>query len=161
MDSLTNMKRLRLLKVYTHTWSGVKLDLPDDFELYSSQLRYHSFEDYPNNFELFSSQLRYLSFGNYPLKSLRKSLRKTLRKFRKLRLLEVYRPFFKVDLPEDFELSSYELRYLHFVNYPLKSLPTNFHANNLVELNLPGSNIIQLWKDSEVLLLLLLLLLHQ
>ena len=85
----------------------------------------------------------------------------SLTNMKRLRLLKVYPQFFKVDLPEDFELSSYELRYLHFVNYPLKSLPTNFHANNLVELNLPGSNIIQLWKDSEVLLLLLLLLLHQ
>ena len=89
-DSLTEMKRLRLLKVYTHIWSVVNVDLPDDFELSSSKLRY-----------------------------------------------------------------------LHFQNYPLKSLPTNFDANNLVELNLPHSNVIQIWKDSGVLLLLLLLLLHQ
>ena len=84
----------------------------------------------------------------------------SLTKMKRLRLLKVYPQFFKVDLPADFELSSYELSYLHFENYPLKSLPKNFHANNLVELNLPISNIMQLWKENEVLLLLLLLL-HQ
>ena len=84
----------------------------------------------------------------------------------RLRLLKVYiqdfdfKINFKVDFPKDFELSSSELRYLHFSNYPLKSLPTNFHANNIVEFNLWGRNIKQLWKEDEVLLLLLLLL-HQ
>ena len=82
----------------------------------------------------------------------------SLTKMKRLRLLKVYPQFFKVD---EFELSSYELRYLNFENYPLKSLPKNFHANNLVELNLVSSNIMQLWKENEVLLLLLLLLLHQ
>ena len=93
----------------------------------------------------------------------------SLTKMKRLRLLKVYynhdfpwiRNNVRVVLPTNFELSSSELRYLHVQNYPLKSLPTNFHANNLVELNLQHSNIIQLWKENEVLLLLLLLLLHQ
>ena len=88
----------------------------------------------------------------------------SLAKMNRLRLLKVYTHvwcFLNIDLRDDFELSSSELRYLHFQNYPLKSLPKSFHANNLVELNLPGSNIMQLWKKNEVLLLLLLLLVHQ
>ena len=88
----------------------------------------------------------------------------SLTKMNRLRLLKVYTHvwcFLNIDLRDDFELSSSELRYLHFQNYPLKSLPKSFHANNLVELNLPGSNIMQLWKKNEVLLLLLLLLVHQ
>ena len=77
----------------------------------------------------------------------------------RLRLLNVYNKpanYFKVGLPIDFELSSCELKYLSFEMYPLKSLPTNFHANNLVELKLRGSNIKQLWKENEVMLMLLL-----
>ena len=56
-----------------------------------------------------------------------------------LRLLKVYHMIeddFEVDLPEDFEIPSFELRYLHFEGYPLQCLPRNFHAKNLVELDL-------------------------
>ena len=74
----------------------------------------------------------------------------------RLRLLKVFAQswnYYKVDrpaVPVDFELSSSELKFLHFEKYPLKSLPKNFHANNLVELNLRGSSIKQLWKENEV-----------
>ncbi|KAJ9675660.1 hypothetical protein PVL29_024534 [Vitis rotundifolia] len=46
----------------------------------------------------------------------------------------------------DFEFPSQELRYLHWDGYPLESLPSNFYAENLVELNLRCSNIKQLWE---------------
>ncbi|KAJ9675649.1 hypothetical protein PVL29_024531 [Vitis rotundifolia] len=46
----------------------------------------------------------------------------------------------------DFEFPSQELRYLHWDGYPLESLPSNFYAKNLVELNLRCSNIKQLWE---------------
>ena len=59
---------------------------------------------------------------------------------------------FKVDLPKDFEIPSFMLRYFHFEWYPLGSLPTNFHAKNLAVLCLEKSNIEQLWKGNEVLL---------
>ncbi|KAJ9707494.1 hypothetical protein PVL29_002497 [Vitis rotundifolia] len=49
-------------------------------------------------------------------------------------------------ITEDFEFPFYELRYLHWDGYALQSLPLNFHAKNLVELNLRFSNIRQLWK---------------
>ena len=73
----------------------------------------------------------------------------------RLRLLKVYYPdvwegdfeaFKNLDFPY------FELRYFHFKGYPLESLPTNFHAKNLVELNLKCSNIKRLWKGNEVLL---------
>ncbi|KAJ9675664.1 hypothetical protein PVL29_024537 [Vitis rotundifolia] len=46
----------------------------------------------------------------------------------------------------DFGFPSQELRYLHWDGYPMESLPSNFYAENLVELNLRGSNIKQLWE---------------
>ncbi|XP_034675535.1 disease resistance protein RPV1-like isoform X12 [Vitis riparia] len=78
-------------------------------------------------------------------------------KMRSLRLLKVYDMIvgdlddFVVDLPKDFEIPSFELRYLHFEGYPLQFLPRNFHAKNLVELDLIGSSIKQLWKENEIL----------
>ncbi|RVW24107.1 putative WRKY transcription factor 19 [Vitis vinifera] len=78
-------------------------------------------------------------------------------KMKSLRLLKVYHmienglDYFEVDLPEDFEIPSSELRYLHFEGYRLQCLPKNFHAKNLVELDLIGSNIKQLWKENEIL----------
>ncbi|KAL6315586.1 hypothetical protein AAG906_000892 [Vitis piasezkii] len=58
----------------------------------------------------------------------------------------------QVHFCRDFEFPSQELRCLHWDGYPLESLPSNFYAKNLVELNLRCSNIKQLWK-TEVLLL--------
>ena len=54
----------------------------------------------------------------------------------KVYMIEDYLDYFKVDLPKDFEIPSFELRYLHFEGYPLQCLPRNFHAKNLVELDL-------------------------
>ncbi|RVW20934.1 putative disease resistance protein RPP1 [Vitis vinifera] len=54
-----------------------------------------------------------------------------------LRLLKVH---------QDANYDSAELRYLHWDGYPLESLPSNFYAENLVELNLRCSNIKQLWE---------------
>ena len=60
--------------------------------------------------------------------------------------------FYEDCLPRDFEFSS-KLTYLHWDGYSLESLPTNFHAKDLVELILRGSNIKQLWRGNKVLLL--------
>ncbi|XP_037493786.1 protein SUPPRESSOR OF npr1-1, CONSTITUTIVE 1-like [Jatropha curcas] len=43
------------------------------------------------------------------------------------------------------EFLSDELRYLHWDGYPLRSMPSNFQAEKLVELNLAYSNVKQLW----------------
>ncbi|KAJ9675440.1 hypothetical protein PVL29_024385 [Vitis rotundifolia] len=80
----------------------------------------------------------------------RKELQFTTEAFKmmnNLRLLKVHQ-----DANYDFVFPSQELRYLHWDGYPLESLPSNFYAENLVELNLRCSNIKQLW-ETEVLLL--------
>lgn len=41
------------------------------------------------------------------------------------------------------------LRYLRWESYPYQSLPETFHANNLVGLEMPYSNIAQLWEGRE------------
>lgn len=77
-----------------------------------------------------------------------------------LRLLKFFKPQFsedlldtcKLHLPEGLESLSDELRYLHWHRYPLKSLPSKFNPENLVVLNLPCSNIEQLWEGDQVYL---------
>ena len=73
------------------------------------------------------------------------------RKMNQLRLLKVKGDM--VQLSQDFELPCHRLVYFHWDNYPLESLPSNFHADNLVELNLQYSNIEHLGEGNMVLLL--------
>ncbi|KAJ9684897.1 hypothetical protein PVL29_017066 [Vitis rotundifolia] len=54
-------------------------------------------------------------------------------------------------LPEDFEFPSLYLRYLHWERYSLKSLPSNFDGENLIELNLQHSMIEHLWQGKKYL----------
>ena len=58
----------------------------------------------------------------------------------------------KLLLPEDFQFPSGYLRYLHWERYSLKSLPSNFDGENLIELNLQHSNIEHLWQEEKVVL---------
>ncbi|KAL6343117.1 hypothetical protein AAG906_019660 [Vitis piasezkii] len=84
---------------------------------------------------------------------------KVFAKMKRLRLLKIYgmdcRGFmkkeYKIILPEDFQFPSQELRYLHWKGYPLKSLPSNFHGENLVVLNMMDSKIKQLWQGNKCL----------
>ncbi|RVW60067.1 TMV resistance protein N [Vitis vinifera] len=77
---------------------------------------------------------------------------KVFKRMNKLRLLKVYNWYGnEVHLPMDFEFSSCELRYLYWDGYPLESLPKNFDATNLVELDLIYGSIKQLWKRNEIL----------
>ena len=83
---------------------------------------------------------------------------KVFAKMKRLRLLKIYwrdhcgsmKNEYKVILPEDFQFPLHELRYLFWEGYPLKSLPSNFHGENLVELNMMDSNIKQLCKGNKV-----------
>ncbi|PRQ55309.1 putative winged helix-turn-helix DNA-binding domain, leucine-rich repeat domain, L [Rosa chinensis] len=54
-----------------------------------------------------------------------------------------------VDLPNGLTCLSNSLRFLEWTGYPLISLPQNFEADELVELNLCHSNIEQLWKGTK------------
>lgn len=56
----------------------------------------------------------------------------------------------KVHLCQGLEILSNELRYLHWHRYPLKSLPSNFNPENLVELDMHHSNLEHLWEEMQV-----------
>ncbi|KAJ9684936.1 hypothetical protein PVL29_017093 [Vitis rotundifolia] len=83
------------------------------------------------------------------------------KKMERLRLFKIYwsRGFHnyrgkgcqKLLLPEDFKFHSHYLRYLHWERYSLKSLPSNFDGENLIELNLQHSNIEHLWQGKKYL----------
>ena len=82
---------------------------------------------------------------------------KVFAKMKKLRLLKIYcndhdgltREKYKVLLPKDFQLP-HDLRYLHWQGCTLRSLPSKFYGENLIEINLKSSNIKQLWKGNKV-----------
>ncbi|XP_010449344.1 PREDICTED: disease resistance protein RRS1-like isoform X1 [Camelina sativa] len=71
----------------------------------------------------------------------------------RLRLLKIHCPTSendcKVCLREGLYSLSDELRLLHWERYPLGSLPRNFNPKNLVELNMPYSNMTKLWKGTK------------
>ncbi|KAK0581601.1 hypothetical protein LWI29_015790 [Acer saccharum] len=52
-----------------------------------------------------------------------------------------------VHISEDLEYLSNELRFLKWHGYPLKSLPSSFQPQRLVQLNLCYSHIEYIWKD--------------
>ncbi|XP_034675171.1 disease resistance protein RPV1-like [Vitis riparia] len=84
------------------------------------------------------------------------------KRMERLRLFKVYwscdvkvndmgKEYQKLLIPKDFEFPSYDLRYLHWEGYSLKSLPSNFEGENLIELNLEHSNIKHLWQGEKCL----------
>uniref|UniRef100_A0A1J3HY47 Putative WRKY transcription factor 19 n=2 Tax=Noccaea caerulescens TaxID=107243 RepID=A0A1J3HY47_NOCCA len=71
----------------------------------------------------------------------------------RLRFLKLHYPtsktFCKVCIPQGLYSLPDELRLLHWERYPLGSLPRNFSPKNLVELNMPYSNLTKLWKGTK------------
>ena len=63
-------------------------------------------------------------------------------KMTKLRFLKIC----NVQLPKGLSYLSNELHFLEWYRHPLKSMPTGFQPNKLVELKMHCSRIIQLWK---------------
>ena len=53
-----------------------------------------------------------------------------------------------LQLPQDLNYLSNELRVIEWHGYHLKSTPTNFQPNKLVELKMHCSGIKQLWKGN-------------
>ena len=49
---------------------------------------------------------------------------------------------------ENLEHLSNELRFLQWTHFPLNSFPPSFQPHGLVELNLDGDKIKQLWNNS-------------
>ncbi|KAL5578012.1 hypothetical protein UlMin_019711, partial [Ulmus minor] len=63
----------------------------------------------------------------------------------KLRLLQIYPFHCKVYINGALKYLPNSLRYLFWADYPGKSLPSNFNAQNLVELHMLRSKLEQLW----------------
>ncbi|KAK9903648.1 hypothetical protein M0R45_001070 [Rubus argutus] len=61
--------------------------------------------------------------------------------------VEVFKKYCKIYLPGGLESLPEELRYLYWDGYPLKSLPSQYFPENLVELHLPHSQVKQLWDN--------------
>lgn len=55
-----------------------------------------------------------------------------------------------VSLPAGLKSFSNKLRYLHWSAYPLKSLPSSFSPEKLVELYMPNSRVKRLWEGVQV-----------
>ncbi|KAF2586188.1 hypothetical protein F2Q70_00034650 [Brassica cretica] len=71
----------------------------------------------------------------------------------RLRLLKLYCATSgnqcKLSLPQGLDTLPDELRLLHWENYPLECLPQKFILENLVEINMPYSNIEKLWEGKK------------
>ncbi|XP_050253437.1 disease resistance protein RPV1-like [Quercus robur] len=74
-------------------------------------------------------------------------------KMKKMRLLKIC----NVQLPQGLNYLSDELRVIEWHGYPLKSMPTCFQPNKLVELRMHCSGIEQLWKEIIILKMLKLI----
>jgi len=58
-----------------------------------------------------------------------------------------------IHLPGGLHFLSSELRFLYWYNYPLKSMPSNFFPEKLVQLEMPCSQLEQLWNEYQVYML--------
>lgn len=78
----------------------------------------------------------------------------TFKKMTKLRFLKFYdyseRPNCNLSLPLGVESLPNALRCIQWDNYPLTSLPSTFCPENLVELNMPNSQLKKLWDGQQV-----------
>ncbi|CAH8363713.1 unnamed protein product [Eruca vesicaria subsp. sativa] len=55
----------------------------------------------------------------------------------------------KVNLPDELELPFQEIRYLHWLKFPLDKLPPDFNPNNLIDLRLPYSKVERVWESAK------------
>ena len=84
---------------------------------------------------------------------------KAFSKMTNLRLLKIYRANLpntmgkmqcKLRISYDYKFHYDELRYLHWDEYPRKSLPYDFESKNLVHLCISHSHLTKLWKGQKV-----------
>ncbi|XP_019087555.1 PREDICTED: disease resistance protein LAZ5-like [Camelina sativa] len=55
----------------------------------------------------------------------------------------------KVNLPERLNFPFPEIRYFHWLKFPLDDLPSDFNPKNLIDLRLPYSKIKHVWKEAK------------
>jgi len=75
---------------------------------------------------------------------------------KRLRLLQLA----GVKLDGNFEYLSKNLRWLSWNAFPLTCIPTDFYQENLVSIELENSNVKVVWKENQVLVLILVFSLH-
>jgi hypothetical protein len=80
----------------------------------------------------------------------------TFRKMDNLRMMVFYKPHdcskgSNVTLPAFFNCLPDDLKFLHWDDFPLKSLPLDFCPKNLVKLYMPHSHLEQLWQTDKVI----------
>ena len=63
---------------------------------------------------------------------------------------EFERKYLKVYLPGGLESLPPQLKYLYWDSYPLKSLPSKYFPESLVELHMPHSRVRKLWNHVQV-----------
>lgn len=56
----------------------------------------------------------------------------------------------RVYMPDELDMPLDKIRYLHWLKFPSKQLPSNFHAESLIDLRLPYSKIERFWKVMKV-----------
>ncbi|XP_050253194.1 disease resistance protein RPV1-like [Quercus robur] len=71
--------------------------------------------------------------------------------FTKMKILRFLKIGGRIQLPQGLSYLSNELRIIDWHGYPLKSMPTSFQPNKLVELRMRCSDIKQLWKGIMIL----------
>ncbi|XP_024013795.1 disease resistance protein RPS4 [Eutrema salsugineum] len=82
---------------------------------------------------------------------------RTFEPMRNLRYLKIYsshcpqqcKPNNKINLPDGLNFPLKEIRYLHWVEFPLKEIPPDFNPHNLVDLKLPYSKIERIWSGDK------------
>lgn len=75
--------------------------------------------------------------------------RADFKKMSNLRMLSVDNSVFDGKLNVSVDLPN-SLHYLDWAGYPLKSPPSEFHPENLVELHMFRSHVAQLWNEGQV-----------
>lgn len=84
--------------------------------------------------------------------------RMTFRNMGNLRYLKVYdsccprqcKSDSKLYFPDGLGFPLEEIRYLHWLKFPLRELPSDFKPENLVDLRLPYSKISHVWEGIKV-----------
>ncbi|CAL9005002.1 unnamed protein product [Prunus brigantina] len=103
-----------------------------------------------------TAMVQAISFNTSNIRELHLS-RAAFKKMYNLRLLEIYdssygQKYCKLYLSQGLQTLPESLRYLYWDGYPLKSLPSKFSPENLVELKMPRSLVKQLWEEDLIYL---------
>ncbi|XP_042754508.1 disease resistance protein RPV1-like isoform X1 [Lactuca sativa] len=153
-----------LITIYKDNYYGECLDMHDSIQEMGRHIVRHSHPDLPKNHSRLwkndeiehilandsgTEETRCIEF--YSTKLNPYMLIKGLGKMKALRYVSVVTTNHLRDAELDTFSPSFPdaLQYLKWDSYPFRSLPKTFQANNLVRLEMPTSDIVQLWEGGE------------